>query len=64
MKVSHNLRYNVTYVNTVNQQLSGYVLSKVIECLEQKLSKANRLQKTIGNKQMKRVQNNRIETFK
>ena len=47
-----------------NQQLSSYVSSNVIECLEQNIQKQIDCKRPSSTKQMNRVQNIRIEICK
>ena len=47
-----------------NQQLSKYMFSKAIECLEQKNSKTSRLQRPLDTKKMSKVQNISFEIWK
>ena len=61
MKVLQNLKMMSNMSIQGNQQLSWYVFSKLIECLEQNSRKQINCKRPSNTKQMKRVRNIRID---
>ena len=61
VRVSYNLNLTQSLSTQWNQQLSGYVLSKVIECLEQNIRKQFDSKRPSNTKQMNWVQNIQIK---
>ena len=64
VRVSYNLNLTQSLSTKWNQQLSGYVFSKVIECVEQNIRKQTDCRRPSNIKQMNWAQNTQIKMRK
>ena len=64
VKISQNLNLMQSLSTQWNQQLIGYVFSRVIECLEQNIRKQIHCKRPSNTRQMNWVQNIQIEMRK
>ena len=64
VRVSYSLNLTQSLSTQWNQQLSGYMFSKVIECLEKNIRKQIDCKRPSNTKQMNWVQNTQIKMRK